>query len=468
MEVVGLAGLLSISEVAQIISTVRQVTPPPGRRPWRCSPACAGAWALSRSGGCGDGPSSSTRGAPPRCRRSRSSPRRAADADTATLADALAILARPRPTGGGLPAHHRTRSRTGPPGLLTHPVGDRWPRCARVLGVGWRSGSAARPDGVPGSGAEHLDRFADVVARYAGRPGADAGPAGHLDAAAEVENGCRRPRWCGRRAGPGAHRACGQGSGVADRRGPASQCPGVPSTASATWLTDAAELPPLLRGDRAGSAAPEAAAAACTGAGARHLGGQRPQGTRGRHRGHRRQLLARSVDEERRLLYVAITRAEDTLLLSGHHWGQLDPAPRGPSDFLGEIRDVIDRSRRGGLEPCGWSNTGSPGARAARGGTQPVARHHHRGGVARRPAGRRAPRSNAVPGWCPRDDGGPGTAAARTTGHRRGPARLDRRRRCPARRTRPRRRAGPGDAAHPVVGERWSTSTATVPPPCGG
>ncbi|EUA07144.1 uvrD-like helicase C-terminal domain protein [Mycobacterium xenopi 4042] len=44
---------------------------------------------------------------------------------------------------------------------------------------------------------------------------------------------------------------------------------------------------------------------------------------------HRRLLEQRRVDEERRLLYVAITRAEDTLLLSGHHWGPPEPNRAG-------------------------------------------------------------------------------------------------------------------------------------------
>ena len=67
---------------------------------------------------------------------------------------------------------------------------------------------------------------------------------------------------------------------------------------------------------------------------------------------HRRQLDQRRVDEERRLLYVGITRTEDTLLLSGHHWGCTGIKPRGPSDFLCELKDVIELSAAAG-HPCG-------------------------------------------------------------------------------------------------------------------
>jgi DNA helicase-2/ATP-dependent DNA helicase PcrA len=67
---------------------------------------------------------------------------------------------------------------------------------------------------------------------------------------------------------------------------------------------------------------------------------------------HRCQLDQRRVDEERRLLYVGITRAEDTLLVSGHHWGSTGIKPRGPSEFLCELKDVIDRSAEAG-DPCG-------------------------------------------------------------------------------------------------------------------
>ena len=119
-----------------------------------------------------------------------------------------------------------------------------------------------------------------------------------------------------------------------------------PSTASArTWLTDAADLPPLLRGDRASAGAhgvPVLDTSDVT---------DRKQ-LSDKISAHRRQLDQRRLDEERRLLYVAITRAEDTLLLSGYHWGATGIKPRGPSDFLSELKDIIDASAAAG-EPCG-------------------------------------------------------------------------------------------------------------------
>jgi DNA helicase-2/ATP-dependent DNA helicase PcrA len=124
-------------------------------------------------------------------------------------------------------------------------------------------------------------------------------------------------------------------------------CAGTfPSTASkSTWLTDVAELPPLLRGDRAATGAlgiPVVDTSDVTNR--KQLSDKIFE--------HRRQLEQRRVDEERRLLYVAVTRAEDTLLVSGHHWGATGIKPRGPSDFLCEIKAVIDDSAEAG-EPCG-------------------------------------------------------------------------------------------------------------------
>jgi DNA helicase-2/ATP-dependent DNA helicase PcrA len=49
----------------------------------------------------------------------------------------------------------------------------------------------------------------------------------------------------------------------------------------------------------------------------------------------------RRLVEERRLCYVALTRAEHTLLVSGHWWGETGTKPRGPSAFLVDIGDAV-------------------------------------------------------------------------------------------------------------------------------
>jgi DNA helicase II / ATP-dependent DNA helicase PcrA len=46
--------------------------------------------------------------------------------------------------------------------------------------------------------------------------------------------------------------------------------------------------------------------------------------------------------EERRLMYVAVTRAEDQLFVSGHNWGPTQKNVRGASKFLDEIKPVVD------------------------------------------------------------------------------------------------------------------------------
>ena len=56
---------------------------------------------------------------------------------------------------------------------------------------------------------------------------------------------------------------------------------------------------------------------------------------------HEQDFAEREADEERRLCYVALTRAERALIVSGHWWNETSARPKGPSDFLLEVGELV-------------------------------------------------------------------------------------------------------------------------------
>ncbi|WP_328613834.1 ATP-dependent helicase [Amycolatopsis sp. NBC_00355] len=106
---------------------------------------------------------------------------------------------------------------------------------------------------------------------------------------------------------------------------------------SSSWLRTATSLPAALRGDA--QDLPELRIAD---------GYDRKEVQEGLEL-HEAGFVEREQSEERRLCYVALTRSEHALIVSGHWWNESSSRAKGPSEFLTEIAGVVRESGVGQL-----------------------------------------------------------------------------------------------------------------------
>ncbi|WP_083863977.1 ATP-dependent DNA helicase [Nocardia exalbida] len=354
VEIVGLGGLLATPEVADIVATLRLIAEPgsgsaamrvlTGAR-WRIGVADIAALnrrardlSIRRPGS--QGPAEIADGAALDEALREVAPE---PAEQAGLADAIADpgppdqyssagFARIEALGRELAA---LRERSGQP--LAELVAD----VERTIGVGVETQTRRAMAGT-GAGREHLDAFAEVVAGYAADTGASLGGLlAFLAAAEEVENGLE----------PGEVEVAKdrvQVLTVHAAKGLEWEIVAVPhvvegvfpsKVGSGTWLGALAELPTSLRGDRQQDDAAE-------GVPVLDLTDLYDRADLDRAiKAHKEALERRRIDEERRLFYVALTRTERVLLVSAHHWAETGSSPKGPSDFLLELKRAHEDPR---------------------------------------------------------------------------------------------------------------------------
>ena len=232
-----------------------------------------------------------------------------------------------------------------------------------TLGVGIETQIRARRMRGTITGREHLDAFAEHVSAYAERSSATLpGLLAFLESAAAIEKGLE----------PGAVEIAEdrvQILTVHAAKGLEWEVIAVPhlctdifpgGRSDGTWIGSARELPAALRGDLAdasGVGFPRFDTSAVT---------DRKE-LETVIADHKQALRDRKLEEDRRLLYVALTRTQRRLLISGHHWTAKHDRPKGPSVFLTEIGEIVTELAAGpgamaGMHLVEWAPDPADGA----------------------------------------------------------------------------------------------------------
>lgn len=371
-EVVGIGGLLGVPEVQDVVAMLRLMADPmagtaavrllAGPR-WRLGARdIAALWARARDLAAGTNIVTGTMTSLEELDSALDSAVPTEMVDQAGLGDALAD---PGPAERYSPdGYRRIKSFGHQLTILRARMGQPLPELVaeveRVIGVDVEAQIRAR--GLRGNitGREHLDAFAEYVADYTERSAATLpGLLAFLESAADIEKGLE----------PGkveiaedrvqiltVHAAKGLEWDVVVI---AHLCTNIfpGGKADGTWLGSARELPAELRGDLAETLGAE---------------GFPPlelveldnrKELEDAIEAHKDALRNRKLEEDRRLLYVALTRTKRALVISGHHWSDGGDKPRGPSIFLTELHDIaarlIETSTDGapGLTIAGWAAT---------------------------------------------------------------------------------------------------------------